>query len=97
MEFTYTGLVRRRLSNPSPKSALPRSVSEAGSVTLGTISPDENEPTTIDPAESPARAVKVVPTETVKSISAVDPVGKAPVKVASPLLLVTVRMAFTSN
>src|SRR5271165_6408877 len=81
-------------------SALPMSVSDAGSGTgtsPGTISPDENDPVTVDPLASPARAVRVVLTETLKSISAFDPTGKSPVKVGSPLLLPTVKKAFTSN
>jgi hypothetical protein len=78
-------------------SALARSVSDAGSGTSGTISPDEKDPVSDDVAGSPARVVKVVPRETVMSIWAIDPTGKSPLKVASPLLLVTVRTASTSN
>src|SRR5215472_65332 len=99
VEYFYATL-RRRRSHPSPTSPLPRSVSDAGSGTgtsLGTISPAEKVPEIELPAVWAARLVRVCVTLTVKSISAFDPAGKSPVKVGSPLLLPTVKKAFTSN
>src|SRR6516165_2201604 len=95
----YT-ILRRRPNKPNPRSAELNKASDAGSgagTPPGTTSPDENVPDICVPADCPARVVRVSPTMTVKSISAFDPTWKSCTKVASPLLLLTVRKAFTSN